>query len=85
MKDALATGDAFSPQKRIASTSLHFFYCCVSFFSLLDLIPDPHSGSSGPNSMQIHSDPDPQHWLRAKRVVREKGRNCTYYFNFKDD
>jgi hypothetical protein len=68
IKDAQATGEAFSPQKRISSTSKHensllFLYLWV-IFVLLD--PDP--------ATQIDADPDPQPWFNA--YLRFRIRIC---------
>jgi hypothetical protein len=59
IKDAQATGEAFSPHKRISSTSKHknsfLFSNLWVIFAPLDPFPDPAT-----QIMQIHPDPDPQ-------------------------
>jgi hypothetical protein len=49
----LATGEAFSPQKRTSSTSKHEIFKLFIFlwvtFALLDPDPDPESGYHNPN------------------------------------
>jgi hypothetical protein len=56
LKDAQATGEAFSPQKRTSSTSKHensvlFLFLWV-IFALMDPDADP--------ATQINADPDPK-------------------------
>ncbi len=59
LKDAQATGEAFSPQKRTSSTSKHeILYSFFVIFSLLD--PGPDLATS------INADPDLQPWTNVK-------------------
>jgi hypothetical protein len=63
IKDALATGEAFSSQKRTSSNSKHkislLFLLFVGNFPLLDPDPDP--------ATQINADPQP--WLKHKEKI----------------
>jgi hypothetical protein len=53
------SGDAFSPQKRISSTSKHKSLHCGSFFTP----PESGSASSQSKSMRTHANPDSLHWI----------------------
>jgi hypothetical protein len=64
MTDKQAPGKVFSPQKRTSSTSkIEISSLFLLFFVGHFSSPGSGSGSSRPNPMRIHADPDPKHCL----------------------
>jgi len=71
----LATGEAFSPQKRTACTSnmifINFFLFLWVIFSWIR-IPQPRSGYGSTHLMESGSNPDPKTGYKWVKILQKK-------------